>query len=93
MVDDIRVFHQVPDPLSLPSSRFFSMAERLHMRGGAVAHTFAAVLARPDDGSPRPALAGPPVAPAAAPLPDIADMVGVSGPNSRGEPWIEYRGA
>lgn len=87
MVDDIRVFHHVADPLSLPSSRFFGMAERLYLRGGAVTATFAAALNRPD----APAL---PAHPASAPgevLPDIAELVGVSGPNSRGEPWIEHR--
>jgi hypothetical protein len=30
------VFHRVDDPMALPSSRFFRMAERLHLRGGAV---------------------------------------------------------
>lgn len=90
-MDDIRVFHQVADPLSLPSSRFFGMAERLHLRGGAVAFRFAAVLGRTENATPRsaPPLAAPTTA---APLPDIAELVGVSGPNSRGEPWIEYRG-
>jgi hypothetical protein len=94
VVDDIRVFHQVADPLALPSSRFFSMAERLHLRGGAVAHTFASVLGHAGAVAPPPGPAVLPVASASAePLPDIAEFVGISGPNSRGEPWIEYRGA
>lgn len=88
MVDDIRVFHHVADPLSLPSSRFFSMAERLPLRGGAVAHAFAAALSeRPADGNQAAAQAPPePVA-----LPDISELVGISGPNSLGIPWIEHR--
>lgn len=99
MVDDIEVFHGpalaaagVSDPLDLPSSRFFRMAERLPLRGGAVAATFAAVLGRVDAG--QPVAAGSPVTAPSSPaaLPDISEVIGVSGPNSRGEPWIEYRG-
>lgn len=91
MVDDIRVFHHVADPLELPSSRFFGMAERLHLRGGAVAHTFALALG-PTGDDRAPTVVAPPPALAAAPLPDISELVGISGPNSQGHPWIEYRG-
>lgn len=89
MVDDIRVFHHVAEPLSLPSSRFFGMAERLHLRGGAVARAFALALRGTDH--EQPAAAEMPSAPTSA-LPDITELVGISGPNDRGIPWIEHKG-
>lgn len=85
VVDDLRVFHHERDPLSLPAPRFFGMAERLPLRGGAV--TFALRQAAEAEQNPA-AAAGTPIA---EDLPDISELVGVSGPNSRGLPWIEYR--
>lgn len=45
------VFHRVDDPLELPSSRFFRMAQRLPLRGGAVS---AAVAEAQTDREPWP---------------------------------------
>lgn len=84
------MLHQVDDPLELPSSRFFRMAQRLPLRGGAVAHAFALTRQDAPPSAGRVEAAG--VA-QAEPLVDISEVVGVSGPNSRGLPWIEYRGA
>lgn len=75
----------VTDPLDLPAPRFFRMADRLHLRGGAV--TCRLAEARAEQADP---VGAPP--PAAESLPDITEVLGVSGPNSRGFPWIEYKG-
>lgn len=44
MVDDIQAIYRVADPLAMPSPRFFAHAQRLPIRGGAVAHVLAREL-------------------------------------------------
>lgn len=81
---DLSVFHRVDNFRSLPSVRFYALASRLVHYDGAVRHVLTSVVERQRADASAPQLRA---------LPDISEFVGVSGPNSRGEPWIEYRGA
>lgn len=66
VVDDLSVFHEgvtYDNALELPSSRFFRMASRLHLRDGAVRQTVA--LRRGDEVVAQQA--APPPPPAAEP--------------------------
>lgn len=90
VVDDISVFHRVPygEVLELPSSRFFRMAARLPIRGGAVAHSLATAERQPQP------IEAPPSIPAPAPPVDVdnsAEIAAVAAMSQNpGFPTIGY---
>jgi hypothetical protein len=96
VVDDIAVLYRVPydDVLQLPSSRFFSIAERLPLRGGAV--TAALTDKGAAHGGDQEWLPGPDTGPAspsvvaAGTANDIASLAAAS--QHPGFPGIGYSG-
>lgn len=86
---DLSVFHRIDDIRTVPSSRFYRLAERLPYYDGAVRRVLTVALNTQPE---RPALSIVGSQATAAPVMDAADLAAMSGPNDQGIPWIEYRG-
>lgn len=84
---DLSVLHRVDSLEAIDGPRFFRLVEQLAYYDGALRGRLRVEMSQ-RQGSAQPASP----AATAAPLPDISEFVGVSGPNSQGQPWIEYRG-
>lgn len=78
VASDMSVFHRVDDPWSMPAPRFFTLASRLHVYGGAVAQA-----------TIPPAPARPQAIPQPAPRPDAPVEVDVRQQALLAPDWIE----